>query len=254
MAEALAGKHVVVTGASRGIGAAAAVALSRAGASLTLIARDGGRLAEVAQAIAATGGKAAHLPCNVSDFSALSRQLDVARGRFGPVDILINNAGVIEPTARIVDGDPAIWARNIEINLIGAYNLVRAVLPEMMAAGSGRIINLSSSAAFQPLEGWSAYCAAKAGLAMLTRAIVLEAGASPIRVFGLSPGTTDTDMHVVVRASGLNRVSQIPRESLRPVEVAARQVLYLCTPDADDLSGSEVAVTDPEFRRRVGLG
>jgi hypothetical protein len=72
-------------------------------------------------------------------------------------------------------------------------------------------------------------------------------------VFGLSPGTIDTDMHAVIRASGINPVSRIPRESLRRVEVAAQQVLYLCTPDADDLSGKEVAVTDPDFRRRAGI-
>ena len=249
----LVAKHVVITGASRGIGAAAAAALGRAGASLTLLARDGNRLSEVAGNIAGSGGKAWAASCDVSDYAAVAGQIDEARERFGPIDILINNAGVIEPTARIVDSDPAVWARNIEINLIGAYNMIRAVLSGMIAAGSGRIVNLSSSAGFQPLEGWSAYCAAKAGLAMLTRAIALEAGTTPIRVFGLSPGTTDTDMHVVIRASGLNRVSRIPRESLRPVDVAARQILYLCTTEADDLSGSEVAITDPEFSRRVGV-
>jgi len=235
-----------VTGASRGIGAGAAAELARAGARLTLLARDGARAAEVAHS---TGGAAA--ACDVVDYAAVTRVLDNARRRFGPIDILINNAGVIEPTARLADGDPAVWARNVEVNLVGAYNMIRAVLPEMAAAGAGRIVNLSSGAAHQPLEGWSAYCAAKAGLAMLTRAIALEEPA--IRVFGFGPGTTDTDMQGVIRASGLNRISQIPREALTPVAAVARAILYLCTPASDDLSGREVSLTDPDFRKRVGL-
>jgi len=250
--EKLAGKHVVVTGASRGIGAATARALGQAGAALTLIARDSDRLGEVVGAILADGGNVAAAACDVSDYQAVSQRLEKARTRFGPIDVLVNNAGVIEPAALIVDGDPAVWARNIEINLIGAYNMIRAVLPGMIARGGGRIINLSSGAASRPIEGWSAYCAAKAGLAMLTRAIDLEAGPA-IRVFGLGPGTTDTDMQTVIRASGINRVSRIPREALLPVETPARLVLYLCTAEADDLAGREVSVNDPEFCRRAGI-
>jgi 3-oxoacyl-[acyl-carrier protein] reductase len=250
VAAALAGKHVLVTGASRGIGAAAARALGRAGAALTLLARDRDRVTAVAQEI---GGESAGFACDVADYAAVSRCVAAAAGRFGPVDILVNNAGVVEPTARLLDGDPAVWARNVEINLIGAYNVVRAVLPGMVKTGSGRIVNLSSGAAFRPLEGWSAYCAAKAGLAMLTRAIAAEEGGAGILVFGFGPGTTDTDMQGVVRASGINPVSRIPREALTPADVVARAILYLCTPDADDLAGTEVSLGDPGFRRRVGL-
>ena len=160
---------------------------------------------------------------------------------------------MVEPIGLLSDSDPAAWRRNIEINLIGAYHAVRAMLPQMLAANRGTIIDVSSGAAHRPMEGWAAYCSAKAGLAMLSQAIALESGTSAVRVFGLSPGVIDTDMQVTVRASGINRVSRIPRADLAPVGHPAAAILYLCTDAADDLAGREVSLGDPEFRRRVGL-
>ena len=249
----LEGKVVVVTGASRGIGEAAAVALAREGALVMLTARDGARAAEVARHIVDQGGKAAATACDVADFGAVERLARETRVRFGAVDVLVNNAGVIEPIAMIAEADPAAWARNVQINLAGAFNAVRGVLPAMLAAGRGTIVNLSSGAAHRPLEGWSAYCAAKAGLAMLTRAIALETEGKGIRVFGFAPGTTDTDMQVTIRASGVNRVSRIPRGDLTPVAHPARAIVYLCTAAADDLAGQEFALGDAAFRQRIGL-
>jgi len=249
----LSGKHVIITGASRGIGAATAIALGAAGAAVVLAARDGRRTATVAAQIVAKGGEAEAVACDVSDAGAVAQLIAAARRRFGPIDTLINNAGVIEPIAGIADGDPAAWARAIHINLVGPYNMIRAVLPVMSAAGAGTIVNVSSGAADRPHEGWSAYCAAKAGLAMLSRSIALEAGSSGVRVFDFRPGTCDTEMQAAIRASGINRVSRIPREALTPVADPAHAIVYLCTPAADDLSGTAVSLTDPGFRRRIGL-
>ena len=141
---------------------------------------------------------------------------------------------------------------NIQINLVGAYNVVRAVLDGMLAAGGGTIINVSSGAAHRPLDGWSAYCAGKAGLAMVTRSLALETRKG-IRIFGFSPGTIDTDMQVKIRASGMNPISQIPRGDLAPVEHAVRGLLYLCDHASDDLIGQDVSIRDEAVRRRVGL-
>lgn len=248
------GKVVLVTGGSRGIGEAAALALAHAGAAVMLLARDGARAAGVAQRIAAEGGKAAALACDVSDYASMQRATAETRSRFGRLDVLVNNAGVIEPIGSIAESDPAAWARNIQINLVGAYHAVRAVLPEMIAADGGTIINVSSGAALRPLEGWSAYCTGKAGVAMLTRAIALEHAGQGVRVFGFQPGTTDTDMQVIIRASGLNPVSQIPREKLTPVALPAAAIVYLCTRAADDLAGQEFSLGDPAFRSRLNLG
>jgi 3-oxoacyl-[acyl-carrier protein] reductase len=249
----LTGKVIIVTGASRGIGAAAAAALAREGATVMLTARDGNRSAEVARAITEAGGRADATACDVSDFAAVEKLVAQMEARFGHVDALINNAGVIEPIATVAESDPAVWARNIEINLIGAYNPIRALLPRMIKAGGGTIVNVSSGAAIRPLDGWSAYCSSKAGLAMLTRAIMLENTANGIRVFGFQPGTTDTDMQVTIRASGINMVSKIPRENLTPVAHPAAAIVYLCTPAADDLNGQEFSLRDDAFRARLKL-
>jgi 3-oxoacyl-[acyl-carrier protein] reductase len=249
----LSGKVAIVTGASRGIGAAAAEAMAAAGAAVMLTARDGALAAEVVGRITAAGGKAEAMACDVSDFVAVERLVARTVERLGRPDILINNAGVIEPIALLADSDPSAWARSIEINLIGAYNAVRAVLPAMLAASGGTIVNVSSGAALRPLEGWSAYCSGKAGVAMLTQAIKLELVERGIRVFGFQPGTTDTDMQVKIRASGLNMISQIPRENLIPVAHPAKAIAYLCTKEADDLAGTEFSLRDEAFRKRIDL-
>ena len=249
----LAGKVVIVTGASRGIGAAAALALGEAGAAVMLAARDASRTAEIARQIIAVGGKAAAMTCDVSDYAACQALVEATNRKLGPVDALVNNAGVIEPIGLLAEAEPGDWARSIQINLIGAYYAVRSVLPGMLARGGGRIINVSSGAAHRPLEGWSAYCTGKAGLAMLTRAIDLEHGGAGIRVFGFQPGTTDTDMQVLIRASGMNVISKIPREQLTPVAHPARAIVYLCTPEADDLTGKEFSLRDADFQQRIDL-
>jgi 3-oxoacyl-[acyl-carrier protein] reductase len=239
-------KVVLVTGASRGIGEAASIALAKAGAAVMLTARDGARIAAVAARIEAAGGRAATSMCDVSDFASVAAVVAETVARFGRLDALINNAGVIEPIASVGAADPATWARNIQINLVGAFHCIRACLETMRVAGSGTIVNISSGAAHRPLEGWSAYCTGKAGLAMLTRA-------EGIRVFGFAPGTIDTDMQVTIRASGVNQISKIPRADLAPVSHPAKAIVYLCGADADDLAGQELSLRDEDLRRRVGL-
>ena len=249
----LAGKVVIMTGGSRGIGAAAALAMAREGAALMITARDGAASAKIAAEIQAAGGRAASMASDVSDFASVTDLVVQTEKQLGPVDVLVNNAGIIEPIAGIAEADPAAWARNIQINLVGAFHGVRAVLPGMIARGGGTIINISSGAAHRPLEGWSAYCTGKAGLAMMTQAIALENAAHRIRVFGFAPGTVDTEMQVTIRASGVNVISKIPRGDLAPVDHPARALVYLCTPAADDLAGSELSLRDEALRVRVGL-
>lgn len=245
------GKVAIVTGASRGIGEAAALALGEAGAAVVLAARSAQQLEANVRKIVAAGGKAIAVECDVSNYDACQRLVRETEARFGQPDILVNNAGVIEPISMVATAEPQAWARSIEINLIGAYYAVRAVLPGMLERRHGDIINASSGAAHRPLEGWSAYCAAKAGLAMLTRAIDLEHSAAGIRVFGFQPGTTDTDMQVAIRASGINVISQIPREKLTPVALPAKAIVFLCTKEGDDYKGKDFSLNDAEFRRRA---
>ena len=141
------GKVALVTGASRGLGEGVARALVARGAAVMLISRDGAMAAEVARGIAAAGGRAEASACDVTDYAAVERAVAETRGRLRGLDILVNNAGVIEPVSDIAASDPAAWARNISVNLVGAYNAVRAVLPGMLAGGvGGTIVNVSSGA------------------------------------------------------------------------------------------------------------
>lgn len=172
---------------------------------------------------------------------------------FVAVDVLVNNAGVIGPIGMLEGCDPNSWAHNLLVNLVGVFNCCRAALPYFQRAGEGVIVNLSSGAAHRPLEGWSVYCASKAGVAMLTRSIALEAGGAGVRAYGLQPGVVDTDMQGEIRASGTNEVSRIARERLANPSEPARVVAWLCTEGAADLAGNELSINDPELRRRVGL-
>ena len=247
------GKVALVTGASRGLGEGTARALAKQDAKVMLLARDGDLAQTVAREIVAAGGRAEALACDVSDYPAVERAVADTRQRLGGLDILVNNAGVIDPIASIAASDPAAWARSLQINLVGAYFVVRAVLDGMLAAGGGTIVNVSSGAAHRPLEGWSAYCAGKAGLWMMTQSIALETAGSGIRIFGFAPGTIDTDMQVKIRASGVNPISQIPRANLSPVAHAVRGLVYLCDSASDDLIGTDVSMRDEPFRQRIGL-
>jgi len=249
----LEGKVAIVSGAASGMGAATARRFAKEGARVVIadMLEDQGR--QVAADITRANGTAEFMRLDVTSEDDWKAVVSATVQKYGKLDVLVNNAGVIEPIARTADSDPAAWARNIQINLVGAYHAVRAALPPMIAAGGGTIINLSSGAAHNPLEGWSAYCSAKAGVAMLTRAIALEHAAQGIRVFGFQPGTTDTDMQVLIRASRMNPVSQIPRQNLIPVAHPAIAIVYLCTPAADDLIGKDFSLRDEAFRSRLDL-
>lgn len=244
------GKCVLITGASRGIGAEAARVFAESGASVALLARTRESLFDLARRI---GPSAMAIPCDVSRYKDVEAAVDSCQSAFGPIDILINNAGVIEPIEAMSSTDPEVWGHTIDINLKGVFHGMRAVLPGMMSRGTGTILTLSSGAAHYPLEGWSAYCASKAGAAMLTQNAHLEAGQLGVRVMGLSPGTVATEMQRVIRASGVNPVSEIPWSDHIPPDWPARALLWMCSPDADAFLGQEISLRDGEIRKRMGL-
>ena len=244
------GKVVVITGASRGIGAAAAQVFVRAGAKVALLARSE---ADIQLLAAGLGTDAMALVCDVAQAASVAAAMAAVIARWGRIDVLINNAGVIEPIARIADTDPADWSHAIDVNLKGVFNGMRYAIPVMRAQGAGTILTVSSGAAHTPLEGWAAYCASKAGAAMLTRAAHLEEAAHGLRIMGMSPGTVATKMQVVIKASGVNPVSQLDASDHIPAEWPARALLWMCSTAADQWLGQEISLRDETIRRAVGL-
>jgi NAD(P)-dependent dehydrogenase (short-subunit alcohol dehydrogenase family) len=247
----LAGKTVAITGASRGIGAAAARAFAAAGANLVLIARDRDAIAALAGDI---GPSALAVPCDVTRYWEMEAALNAGADAFGGLDVLISNAGVIDPIADIGMADPDAWGQAIDINLKGVFHGARAALPLMLARGAGTLITVSSGAAVNALDGWSAYCASKAGAKMFTACLHTEYGARGIRALGLSPGTVATDMQREIKNSGVNAVSQLDWSVHIPPEWPAQALVWMCGPEADPWLGNDISLREPAIRAAVGVG
>lgn len=243
--KSLHGQRAVVTGGSRGIGLAVVEALSARGAEVVFTARSSESI-EAALGALPEGRSVAGVVCDVTDLDLMKTLLD------DPIDILVNNAGVIGPIGRITELEPADWAENHRVNVLSAFGAIRLALPGLIRR-KGVIVNLSSGAAFSPMEGWSAYCSGKAALAMITRCVHLECGPLGVRAYGFAPGLVDTDMQAAIRASGINPISALPRETLRPAVEPGQAIAWLCTQDAADLAGRDLDIREPDFRNRSGL-
>ncbi len=246
----LTGRTVMITGASRGIGAEAARIFAKAGANVALVARSADSIANLAGEI---GTSAVAIPCDISRYWEVAQAVENCVTAFGGLDILINNAGVIEPIARMDEADPEGWGQVIDINLKGVFHGMRAALPVMENAGGGTILTVSSGAAHGPVEAWSHYCASKAGAAMLTMCLHKEMGDKGIRAMGLSPGTVATQMQREIKASGINPVSQLEWSDHIPADWPAKALLWMCGAEADAFLGEEISLRDEGIRKKVGL-
>lgn len=242
-------KTVLITGASRGIGAAAARAFASAGANVVLLARSTRDIADLAGEI---GEKALAVPCDVTNWPEMARAVLATVDTFGSLDVLVGNAGVIDPIGGLAETDPAAWTRLIDVNLKGVYHGMRAAIPVMEGQGAGTIITISSGAAHHALPGWSAYCTSKAAAKMLTEAAHAEHG-THLRIMGLSPGTVATQMQRDIKESGVGPVAQLEWEDHIPPEWPAKALVWMCSAEADDLLGTELSLRDEGLRSRIGL-
>ncbi|MEM9139922.1 MAG: SDR family oxidoreductase, partial [Pseudomonadota bacterium] len=224
-----------------------------AGAHVILAARTGAEIEAHAAAITADGGKAEAVACDVSDINAFRAATDAARAATGSLDVLVNNAGVIDPIGHLADSDPEDWLRAATINYHSIYNGLRLALPVMKDQGRGTVINVSSGAAHGPMEGWSHYCSAKAADAMLTRCADLECREHGVTVVGLSPGTVATYMQRAISGSQMNPVSKLDWSAHIPPEWPARAITWLAGPDGREFAGEEIKLRDEDIRRRIGL-
>ncbi|RCS22786.1 SDR family NAD(P)-dependent oxidoreductase [Phyllobacterium salinisoli] len=246
-------KVIVITGASRGIGEATARYFAFIGAHVFLAATNADRIGEIAADLEDQGASAHAVACDVSDPAQVLTLISTATDRTGRLDLLVNNAGLIDPIARLADSEPLEWGRTVDVNLKGVYHGLRYAIPVMVAQGGGTIVNISSGAATSALEGWSHYCATKAAVLSLTRVADREYRNKGLRVIGLSPGTVATRMQEQIRASGINPVSQLDWSAHIPAEWVAKAIAWLTTEGADPHLGSDFSLKSNEGRRAVGL-
>lgn len=254
----LQGRRALVTGGGRGIGRATALTLGRCGARVVVTARSGGQIEAVARELEAQGVEAQAIPADVSRHADVRRLFDEA----GPVEILVNNAGIVQPIGPVATVDAAAWLDSIAVNLNSVFLTCRYALPGMLDRGWGRIINVSSGAARGTTTGWSAYSAAKAGVEALTIVAAREVGDRGVRVNAVRPGIVDTQMQVQIRSSseaefGRENLERFrgykERGLLRDPDDPARLILWLLSPQADDVNGEVLAIDDPEVAARIGL-
>jgi NAD(P)-dependent dehydrogenase (short-subunit alcohol dehydrogenase family) len=252
----LSGRHALVTGASRGIGAAIAAALAADGARVSLIGRDAARLEQVARDL---GGSdhAAQLVADVTEAASVREAFAAARRQFGPVHILVNNAGQAA-SATFANTDEALWNRLLGVNLTGTYLCTREAVPDMLKAGFGRIVNVASIAGLRGAAYISAYAASKHAVIGLTRSLALEYATRNITVNAICPGYTDTD---IVRQAVSNiraktgrseeealaalTATNPQRRLITPAEVS-NAALWLCRPGTESVTGQSIVLAGGE--------
>lgn len=249
---------VFITGAGRGVGRATALRFAAAGYAVAAAGRSDATLRQLGDDLATSGSRLEPFVCDVTDRASVHRAVKEAEQRLGPIDVLVNNAGVAESVAFASMADE-LWDRMLSVNLTGTYLCTRAVIPGMFERRSGRVINIASVAGRKGFAYSAAYCAAKHGVVGLTRALAIEAAPKGVTVNAICPGWLDTDMtresiERIVRTTGrsaadarsaLERMNP-QRRLIEPDEVAALAV-YLAGPDARGITGQTLGVDGGEL-------
>lgn len=251
-------KTMIITGASRGIGAALARAAAEHGMNLVLNARSEGPLKTLAASLGVDA--AAVVAGDASQQSTCQQIVDCALDRFGGVDVLVNNAGILPPIGTLDQVSGEEWATNLRVNVMGPVLLSQAAIAPLRRTG-GKILNVSSGAAVKAIRGWSAYCTSKAALNHFNR--MLAAEFPEVTSIAISPGMTATDMQVMIRDEGQGRmpeqeharfVEAHDRGELRSVESVASDLLLIARNASKDWSGEFLTLDDPRVRSLAKTG
>jgi len=253
------GQHAVVSGGGRGIGAAIAEALAAQGAHVTLLGRTTSTLEATAQALKTSHQASVHTArCDVTNPEDVTRAFADAVQSLGPIRILINNAG--QAAGGAFETIPLdMWNRLIAVNLTGTLLCTQQVLPAMLAAGTGRIVNVASTAGLKGYAGLAAYCATKHGVVGLTRALAAETARTGITVNAVCPGYTEGTEMFTMAVTNVMRTRNVsadearallakhsPRRTPITTKEVADTVLWLCSPDATAITGQAIAIASGE--------
>ena len=252
----LTGRHVVVTGASRGIGSTIAASMTSRGAQVSLLGRSAENLHAVSKALGGAG-VAAPIPTDVTDAASVTAAFARAREHFGPVHILVNNAGQAA-SAKFTNTDQALWDRIMAVNVTGTYLCTRQAVPDMLQVGFGRIVNVASIAGLRGAPYICAYVASKHAVIGMTRSLALEFANKNITVNAVCPGYTDTDIVREAIANIVNKTGRSEAEALASLvatnpqrrlitpEEVAHTVTWLCSPGAESITGQSIVVAGGE--------
>ena len=238
------GKVAVITGASKGLGKAMALALGAAGASIALVSRNIEELNHVGRAVKDAGGEARVFQADVSEEDQVRKLERDVLGAFGKVHILINNAG-INIRKPLVEFALEEWRRVLDTNLTSVFLMCRSFIPGMKGAGYGRILNMTSTMSWVSLPGRAAYSASKTALLGVTRALALELAPDAITVNAISPGPFGTEMNTALMQNPeINQqfLSKIPLGRWGRVEEIGQLALYLCSEDAGFITGTDIVI------------
>ncbi|MGH9583107.1 MAG: SDR family NAD(P)-dependent oxidoreductase [Bryobacteraceae bacterium] len=251
------GKTVVVTGASRGLGLHIAEAFWNRGADLFLVARSADALASLGERFgggARKGQRVRHLPADLAEPSAANAIFEALERFSGRLDVLVNNAAIVGPIGPVEENDWPLWQRAIQVNLLAPVALCRLAIGRMKAQGGGVIVNLSGGSATSPRPFFSAYAAAKAGLARFSETAAAEAARHGIRVNSIAPGAMNTEMHDAVLRAGPEMAGETEyRKALEQAErggssplTPSELAVFLASDAAAHISGKLIsAVWDP---------
>ena len=242
----LQGKVALITGASRGIGRAIALAYAGAGASVAVTARTAEQLDSLVAEIAETGGAALAIPADLAVEADIQRIAQATVQRFGCIDILVNNAAIIHPRIDLVDFDPALWRQVLDVNVTAVALLTRSVLPGMIAQGSGKVINISSIGGRKGAKGRSAYRVTKAALISLTESVAAEVKSHGIDVNCICPGGVDTEGY----RDAFRSQGRVDNPRLMASEEIASLALFLASDASSAITGAAIDAfggTNPLF-------
>ncbi len=242
----LAGKVAIVTGASRGIGAAIAQAFTQAGASVVVASRKPEGVTAIAEAITQAGGRALAVAAHMGEPEAITRLVQTTVETYGGVDIVVNNAATNPYFGSLLDASDSVWAKTLDVNLLGYFRLTRAAVPEMEARGGGKIINLASVAGLTPQPNMGVYGVTKAGVIMLTKTLAVELAPRNIQVNAIAPGFIKTHFSEAIWSNEAIYemvIARTPAGRIAAPDELTGTALYLASA-ASDFTTGQILVVD----------